>query len=318
MLWTICILFILTFLGFQILYDSSSVMMSVITGIELWKNNIVPSMFPFFMLSEFFIYFGFVEFISEIFKPIMNKFFKMRGICSFIFIMSIFSGCPGNAKYTSELLNSDDIDYKEATKILLFSQFSSPLFILGSVANVFLQNKEVGFYILFFHYIGNLFVGICFRNYNPRYEKSSSSLSRAFSKTIEKRRKNEQSFGMFFTSAVQKAMQTLLTILGVIITFLVLTTIIDHNINIPTLYQSLLNGCLEMTQGLKYISLLSIPLKLKVTFTVLLLSFGGLSVHMQMFSILSSKVRYFPFLTARILHAFFSSFMAYIFFDFFF
>ena len=36
----------------------------------------------------------------------------------------------------------------------------------------------------------------------------------------------------------------------------------------------------------------------------MILSFGGLSVHMQLIGILSkSRIKYFPYLTARILHA---------------
>ena len=72
-----------------------------------------------------------------------------------------------------------------------------------------------------------------------------------------------------------------------------------------------------MTQGLKYISILEIPLKLKAILSVMIISFGGLSVHMQIFSILSdTKIKYLPFLTARVMHAFISSFLVFILFDF--
>ncbi len=67
-----------------------------------------------------------------------------------------------------------------------------------------------------------------------------------------------------------------------------------------------------MTQGLKYISLEAIPLKLKCTLSTMIISFGGLSVHMQIISILSdTKIKYFPFLTARILHALISSLLVF-------
>ena len=49
----------------------------------------------------------------------------------------------------------------------------------------------------------------------------------------------------------------------------------------------------------------------------MIISFGGLSVHMQIFSILSdTKIKYLPFLTARVMHAFISSFLVFILFDF--
>ena len=73
-----------------------------------------------------------------------------------------------------------------------------------------------------------------------------------------------------------------------------------------------------MTQGLKYISLLNIPLKLKGVLTVMILSFGGFSVHMQLIGILSkSKIKYFPYLTARLLHALIASLLFFFSFEFF-
>ena len=46
-------------------------------------------------------------------------------------------------------------------------------------------------------------------------------------------------------------------------------------------------GYIEMTGGIKFISLEDIPLKLKCILTVMILSFGGLSVHMQIMGILN-------------------------------
>ena len=44
-----------------------------------------------------------VELTSELFKPFMNKFFKCGKHSSFIFIMSLISGIPSNAKYIKAL-----------------------------------------------------------------------------------------------------------------------------------------------------------------------------------------------------------------------
>ena len=56
-----------------------------------------------------------------------------------------------------------------------------------------------------------------------------------------------------------------------------------------------------MTQGLKYISVLNIPLKFKATLSTMILSFGGLSVHMQIIGILSdTDIEYLPCLSCLI------------------
>ena len=101
--------------------------------------------------------------------------------------------------------------------------------------------------------------------------------------------------------------------------FLIITTIINQNLSLTLYNQSILNGILEMTQGLKYVSLLSIPLKNKAVLSVMFISFGGLSVHMQTIGLISdTKIKYLPFFIARILHASISGLLLYLSFDYWF
>ncbi len=302
---TTSIMAVLLSIAFFILTESKAVMEAVLFSFQIWKNNIFPSLFPFFLLSELFIQYGFVEFLGELLKPIMNRIFRISNHTAFIFVMSIISGFPSNAKYTKALLDEHKINEKEATKILTFTHFSNPLFILGTVSITFLGNREIGFLILFCHYITNLILGLLFRNYYPSPKNECHiSIKKAINHMTLVRMRKKESFPMILSNALNHTIQTLLFILGVTTTFLIVTTLVNQHIVLPSFYQSILNGFFEMTQGLKYVSLLNIPLKIKGILTVMILSFGGLSVHMQLIGILSkSRIKYFPYLTARILHA---------------
>lgn len=315
---SVVILAVLIFICFEILTESKSILSSVSFSLNIWKNNIFPSLFPFFVLSEVMIKYGFVEFIGNLLKPVMNKLFKIKSSAAFVFVMSIISGNPANAKYTRELYLNGDLNEHEATKILCFSCFANPLFILGTVALTFLNNKEVGILILICHYIGNIIIGLFLRNYYPSdKENERASLIKAIDGMHKKRISNKSGFGTIITNSLLNSINTLLLILGVMTMCLVLTTIIDNNVNLNSVLQSILNGCVEMTQGLKYISLEAIPLKLKCILSVMILSFGGLSIHMQIISILSdTKIKYFPFLCSRILHSIISGLLMYLLFNF--
>ena len=314
---SVLIMCVLLFIMFEILTSSQTIMETVNFSFGVWKNNIFPSLFPFFVLSEILINYGFIEFVGELFKPFMQKFFKVKGAGAFVFFMSLVSGFPSNAKYVRELYLSGLINEYEGTKLLTFTHFSNPLFILGTISILFLNNKEVGLLIMICHYLGNVIVGLLFRNYYiSESQDCSFSLKKAIMLMHQKRLSNDKTFGEILSSALVNGINTLFLIFGVVTLFLVVTTIIDNNVNLSSYYQSILNGIIEMTQGLKYVSMLDIPLKIKGTLSVLFISFGGFSVHIQLLSILSdTKIKYFPFFVARVIHACISSLLFYFLFE---
>ncbi len=297
------LLLLVILISVEVLVESNSVLESVKFSFNIWQNNIFPSLFPFFVIGNILIHLGFPNLIGELLKNVMYKLFKINGAGSFVIILSILSGFPSSAKYTKELYERGDLNEDESTKLLTFTHFSNPLFILGTLSIMFLNNKEIGISILISHYIGNLFVGLIFKNYYiSKKDTNKVSLKRALIKMNEG--KSSDSFGSILSHSIISSINTLLLILGTVTIFLVLTTIINSNLNIPIYYKTLINGIFEMTQGLKYISILKIPLYKQALISVFFLSFGGLSVHMQVLSIISdTKIKYFPYFLGRILHA---------------
>ena len=290
------IITILFFFIFEILTNSTSIISTISFSMEIWKNNIFPTLFPFFILSDLLINYGFIEIVSKYFSPLM-KLFKIKSECAFIFVLSIFSGFPSNSKYTKELYDKGIINEYEATKVLLFTHFSNPLFILGTLT-LFL-NKRLALIILICHYLGNIIVGIIFRNYHPSINSN---------KINNKVELNNKSFIEILTNSIVKTIDTLLLLLGIITTFLIITTIIDSNLNFPDIIQYILNGIIEMTQGLKYVSMLNININLKAVISTFFLSFGGICIHVQVKSILKgTNIKYLPYLFARIIHGVVSS-----------
>lgn len=314
---SVFVMILLLFICFEVLIDSESILKSVIFSLNLFKNNIFPSLFPFFVLSSLLIKYGLPEFMSNIFGGVMGRLFKISGKCSFIFFMSVLSGNPACAKFTRELYLNGSINKYEATKILCFCAFTSPLFILGGLS-VLLNNSEVPILILICHYFGNIMVGILIRNYHPSKNIGRFNIKKAINEMHLKRISNDESFGFIITNSLVESINTLLLILGVITMCLVITTIISNNLSLNSTFQSVLNGFIEMTQGIKYISLEAIPLRLKCVLSVMILSFGGLSVHMQIMSVLSdTDIRYLPFLASRVLASIISSLSLFFVFDYF-
>ena len=316
---TLLLMIVILFLGYEMLTESSSILLSMKFSFTIWIDNIFPSLFPFFVLAEILIGLGFVDFLGELLNPFMQKVFKLKGETGFVLAMSMISGFPSGAKYTKTLYDQKIIDEEEASKLLTFTHFSSPMFILGTISLSFLNNKEVGLFILVIHYLTNFIIGLIFRNYYISHSnniKTTISLKKAFALMHQKRIASMDNIGSIISNALINTINTLLLILGVMSMFLTITAIINNNLNLNLYTSSILNGLFEMTQGLKYISLLDFPLKTKTLLSTLLISFGGLSVHMQVITIISeTKIKYLPYLVARIMQALIASLLVYILFD---
>lgn len=308
------ILLITVFLTVEVILNSEAVIDSARFSFTIWKDNIFPTLFPFFVASNLLIKYGFVELIGELFKPIMNKVFKLKGECSFVLILSLLSGFPSSAKYTKELYDNKIINDKEATKLLTFTHFPNPLFVIGTVASTFLNNKIVGYFVLLSIYLSNVIIGLIFRNYSPNSSDNSKiSIKNAFN-GMKKRYSQNKNFGIILTNTLIDSINLLLLILGTISLFLIVNKIATNIFSLDDFNRAILSGILEMTGGLKYFSMLNIPLNIKAIFTAMVLSFGGLSVHTQVYSIIAeTKIKYLPYFCSRLIHIVLSGLLMYIF-----
>lgn len=294
----LCLILFL-FLTIELIVSSDLIMVTIKEAIHLWFYKVVPALLPFFLFSNFLMNYGFIEITSEFAKPIMS-FFKLNGNAAFILMMSMLTGSPGNAFYIKEALKKGKLNEKEATKILMISQFASPLFILGTV-RILLNDFKLSILILIITYITNFILAFLFQNFYASKESSSFSF---FTLKRNFYQKETQSFGKTLSSSIKKTFDTLITILGSICFFYMITAIIQHNHLLPTSIMPYFSGILEMTQGINQVSLLNCSNHIKVFWITVFLSFGGFSIHSQILSLIcDTKIKYFPYLVARILHA---------------
>lgn len=271
-------------------------------GTILWFNNLLPNIFIFFIISDILNNYSIIDYIILLFGNIIKKLFKISKEASYPFFMSMLSGFPGNSKFIKELLDNKSITSNEATKLLTFTHFSNPLFIISTVGINFLHNKKIGIIILICHFFTNIIVGLLFRNIYKSEEKQ-----------VIKKERIILSFIPLLKKSISNTFNTLITIYGIIIFFFILTTIININLNLNYFNQTLLNGFIEMTNGLSMVNKLNFNLISKASLSTFFISFGGLSIHMQVMSMLSDyKINYFIYLISRLLHAGISSILVFL------
>lgn len=280
--------------------NAEAVLQGVVKGMELWRKNIFPALFPFFIISHLMIDFGFIEILKEIFKPLMSI-FKINPNASFILAMSLLSGSPSNAIYTKELYLTGKLSKEEAEKTLTFTYFSSPLFILGTLSLIYLKNSKLGILIFFIHVLSGISIGLFFRGNTEKQGKMNIKLGIQKMMAISKK----TSFTKSITKNIEKSLQTMFLILGSVCFIYIITSSLEPFFIENPYFFTLLKGFLEVTQGLQAVSILPISLFYQGLLSIMMISFGGMSIFIQIISILSDTdldLKYF--FVARIFHAF--------------
>lgn len=287
----------------EIFNNTEIILNAFFEGTIIWFKNIVPNTFLLFIITDILNNYHFTKYISLIMGNFIQKVFKLPKESSYTIVMSILSGFPSNSKLIKELLDDNQITINDANKLLTFTHFSNPLFVISTIGISFLNNKKIGIIILIVHYLTNFIVGLLFRNIY--YEKKDNN---NISKT------KSLSFIPLLKNSILNTVNTLFTIYGIIIFFFIITTIINYKFNLNPFHRMLINGLLEITNGLKKLSLLNINVIIKATISTFFISFGGLSIHMQVMSILENyNINYGIYFLSRILHASISSLIVYLF-----
>ena len=139
---------------------SNSTFSATKTGLALWANNVVPSLFPFLVAVELLNHTNVVYYLSIILDKYMRPLFNLPGISAFPFIMGFLSGYPVGAKIVSDLYNNRACTKEEAERMLAFTNNSGPLFIIGTVGISFYANSTIGIILLVTHILASITVGI--------------------------------------------------------------------------------------------------------------------------------------------------------------
>lgn len=297
---SLTIIILLALITIYVFTNSKNITTAIFESYELFLKNIFPSLFPMFIISYILVEIKIPEVLGNIFKKPFYKLFKTKKEASFVFFMSMLTGFPSSAKYIESLMNKNLIDEKDANKILQFTFFSNPLFIINTVGIMFLNNIKLGYIILISHITGNIITGLIFRNYNKKEELREENIRQSIRELIIKI--NTTKFFNVLLNAIKDALSTMILIFGILVTFQIIITMMPKS--------TIIKGLIEMTIGLKYTSLIN-NTNLKIILSTFFLSFGGLCIHTQIMNILNKKrVKYLPFLLARIIHGITSSILA--------
>lgn len=308
-------------------------------GLQTWWEIVLPSLLPFFIISELLMNLGFVSLLGRILEPVMKPLFNLPGCSGFILGVSYLSGSPLCAILTARLRRADLCTKDEGERLVAFTSNASPLFMLGAVSVGMFGNPTLGPFIALIHYVSNLLCGFFLKlfvkakPYKREIKKNRSSLNCSIMDVFKgDSHLKGSSFGSLLGETVRNASTTLLTIGGFITLFSVLIEIIQATGIFPlilkllvpfarmsnidaSLVRSLLYGFFEMTIGINEVSKSSGSLLQQLIIIEAILAWNGLSIHAQVAGMmLGTDLSIFPYLSTRILQVPLAVLLTYLFF----
>lgn len=256
-----------------------------LNALNLWFQKMIPTLFPFMVLSGIMIRMNLSEDFSELIYPFAKYLFAISKNGIYCIIMGFLCGFPMGAKVISDLYERKKLSKQEATYLLSFCNNIGPIYFMGFVLPMIGIQANLSFY-LFGMYGLPLLYGILLRH--TFYKKKLLFLKEDKSFITTNLTGNTSSLLFCIDDAIVSGMKSITTLGGYMILFN-LINLIPHTLftRFPALFSNnqntvlaAFNAVLEITDGIHRMGD-TMPL-----FVLILLPFGGLSCIAQTYSMI--------------------------------
>ncbi len=257
---------------------------------------ILPSLFPFLVVSNLIIGLGFAETVGRIASPVMRRVFNLNGSCASAFIMGIVGGYPVGARAAITSYERGLCTKTECERMLSFCNNSGPAFILGVVGAGVFANSRAGMLLYLAHVLASLTVGVCFRFYKRR-----EPVSRTRAVTYDTQKPSR-----VFVDSVRSGLAGIGNISAFVIFFAVAINLLFASGALGALahgiaallspfgvdsgsVERLLVGAVEMTSGLTSLKGAAESMNARLSMAAFMLGWAGVSVHCQVLSFIGDS-----------------------------
>jgi len=239
-------------------------------GLAVCAFSLVPSLLPFFTLSNLLSALGLSDLLSRHGGSLARRLFHISGAGAQAFFLGITGGYPLGAAAAVRLYRDGRITGEEAERLLPFCNNSGPAFILGAAGGI-LKSPRAGALLYITHILSAALVGILLRGRQPPREAGPSD------------REPPQPFSRAFPDAAGRAVGSTLAVCGYVVLFSALLGALPLPARMPPLARALVTGFIELGSGTAALAGLE-PSPVTLACAAFMLGWGGLSVHCQTLS----------------------------------
>ncbi len=284
-----------TFFLVLILRNSDAAVEYMGRGLTLCARTVIPSLFPFMVISELLVQSGAGEAFGRLFSRLMRWVFGLSGAGASALLLGSMCGFPVGAKTAVSLYDRNLISKAECEHLLTFTNNPSSAFLITAVGVSIFGNRRLGVTLYITMLATSFLIGFLARFFirgkgkidpHPHYPTGWHPGG------VE-----------MFTSSVSGAANAMLAVCGYVIFFSAVTGALGHMMaglgQSGELVYTLLCGFLELTGGISEASGLA-SREAAIVLTAGVAGWSGLSVHCQVMSLCGGRgLSFRPYILAK-------------------
>ncbi|MDY3846115.1 MAG: hypothetical protein SOZ62_04320 [Eubacteriales bacterium] len=284
-----------------LLININAVGSAVRAALALCASSIVPSLFPFMILSDIMINRSDMVYMARKLGIPFSAVFGISpmGVCAFV--LGLICGFPVGGKICASLYESGALTKEECERLLPYVNNTSPAFVIGSVGATMLGRVKIGVILFLIQTLSAVLIGFFERgtNHGIIYIKETD--------------KDSKSCKSSFVDSVKRGAENTVYLCAFIIIFSLICRICNLFIK-NTVIISLIASFLEIGTASQIITQNTIlPLSIKLPLLSFALSFSGMSVFFQTCVFTAPlKIRMRRYLVCKLVSGIISAFIVFL------
>ena len=250
-------------LFFVMLLFPAAVFEGASNGLLLWFQIVLPTLFPFLLISNLLFATGGLHVIADTLGKSLSVLFHVSKSSSFAIVAGFLCGYPMGAKTSADLVKRGYISRDEGEYLLSFCNNISPVFIINFITAKTMDRQDMILPTVLISLLTPVIVSLFTRRiYHFEIQKGETKdfLQNWDFDEIDK--------------SIMDSFETLIKVGGYIMLFSVFLVLLQK-IAIHTTVYSCLLSTLEMTNGIVLLGKMQLPFGIKYSAILGLASFGG-------------------------------------------
>lgn len=245
-------------------------------GLRICSETLIPSLFPFMVISELLVNSGACEALTRVMRRPMALLFGVSGECASALLLGVVCGFPVGAKTASSLYSRGNITREECEHLLSFCNLPSAPFMIFAVGEGMFGSKMIGIFLYCAVLISGVTCGVLMRPKERKAQTSSSSTAVSVKGGV---------FSIFASSVVSAAYSVISVCAFVtFFTCIVGTFSSTFAADLPSPLRALVFSFFELTSGCAACAATGEP-RLAVILAAAAGGWSGLSVFLQIYSL---------------------------------